>query len=163
MTEETAVTKSRRQRLRRRARDPLEFMRRNMRDVFADRLEDFGPLWFSDDSDNQFRAELDVGETKDDITVTVDVPGMDQKDIDVSLSDNALLIKGEREEQDEEKRDNYYRAERRYGAFERRVPLPCEVEAQDVKADLHNGVLTITLPKSAQSKESELKVEITAH
>jgi len=159
------ITPSPRRRLRRRLRlrDPFERMRQNMEQAFSERFEDLPSKWFGGDEAGIFRADLDIGETEDDLKITLDVPGIERKDIDISLSNHSLVVKGEREEKEEEKKEDYHRVERSFGAFERRITLPCEVDADRVSADLEKGVLTIMLPKSAQAKESERKIEISAH
>lgn len=107
-------------------------------------------------------ATVDVGETDEAVEVTADLPGIEQKDIDVSLRNGNLLIRGERKQETEEKKKNFYRAERSYGAFSRSVPLPCEVDQDRIEARFRNGVLTVILPKSQTARESERKIEIKA-
>ena len=163
MNQELAPRHGRRLRMRRRLRDPFERMRQNMEQMFSDRFEALPSTWFQGVEDSAFRANLDIGETPDDLKITVDVPGIELKDIDISLSDHALVVRGEREERDEETKEDYHRIERSFGAFERRITLPCDVDSGKVTADLEKGVLTITLPKSQHAKDSERKIEITAH
>lgn len=103
---------------------------------------------------------LDVSETDDAIEVKADLPGLEEKDIDVKLANGVLVISGERKEESEEKKKNYYHAERSYGVFNRSVSLPCEVDEDRIDATFKKGVLTITLPKSAQAKEEERKIQI---
>lgn len=107
-------------------------------------------------------ATVDVSETEDAVEVMADLPGIEQKDINLSLRNGSLFIRGERKHEAEEKRKNYYRAERSYGAFSRSIPLPCEVDENKVDARFENGVLTVRLPKSPAAKESERKIEIKA-
>ena len=149
-------------RMRGRLRDPFERMRQNMEHLFSDRFEGLPASWFAGADDNAFRADLDIGETPEDLKITLDVPGIDLKDIDIALSDHALVVRGLREERDEEKKEDYHRVERSFGAFERRVTLPCDVDSDKATADLEKGVLTITLPKSQHAKDSERKIEIKA-
>jgi HSP20 family protein len=110
-----------------------------------------------------FRGEwspsLDVSETKESIVVRAEVPGLEAKDIDISLADDVLTIKGKREQEMEEKDENYHRVERSYGSFSRSVRLPREVRSDQIKAAYKNGVLKITLPKSQEAKEIKIKVE----
>ncbi len=105
-------------------------------------------------------ASVDVGETDDSVEVNADLPGIDQKDISVTLRNGNLMIRGERRHESEEKKKNYYRAERSYGAFSRSIPLPCEVDQDKIDARFQNGVLTVRLPKSTAARESERKIEI---
>jgi len=114
-------------------------------------------------SPEPFRGEwapsLDVSETKADIVVKAEVPGMDAKDIDISLANDVLTIKGKKEQEKEEKEENYHRIERSYGSFARSIRLPREVQSDRIKASYKNGVLKITLPKSEEAKEIKIKVE----
>lgn len=109
-----------------------------------------------------FNARLDVAETDKEVTVTADLPGMEEKDIELSLNDNVLSLKGEKKAESEEEGKNYYRKERTYGAFYREVELPAEIDAAKVAATFKNGVLTVTLPKSEKSKEASKKIPIKA-
>jgi len=103
---------------------------------------------------------LDVAETKNDIVVKVELPGMDQKDIDVSLSDGHLVIKGEKKHEKEEKEENYHFIERRYGSFTRSVQLPKEVKRDKISASYKNGILKVVLPKSEEAKKKEVKIQV---
>jgi HSP20 family protein len=117
-------------------------------------------LSFEEGENGALIANLDISETDDAIEVVVDVPGIEEKDIDVTLSDGALLIQGKRESEKEEKEKNYHRIERSYGEFQRRIGLPCDVEADKVDARLEKGILTVTLPKSEESKKADRKIKI---
>jgi len=143
-------------------RDPLERMRLSFGELLPDMRDDLIPGWLADD-ENSFPAQLNLGETSDTLKVTIDVPGFNRDDIDISIDDHALVVKGEREETDEEEKQDYHRFERHYGSFERRVTLPCDIDSQSVAADLDKGVLTITLPKSQSTKESRRTIPISAH
>jgi HSP20 family protein len=103
---------------------------------------------------------LDVAETKNDIVVKIELPGMNQKDIDISLSDGHLIIKGEKKQEKEEKEENYHFIERSYGTFTRSVQLPKEVKHDKVTASYRNGVLKVVLPKSEEAKKKEVKVKV---
>lgn len=106
-------------------------------------------------------TDLDMSETKNAVNIVMDVPGVDEKDIEVSLSNGALEISGHREEESEEKEENFHRVERSYGAFRRRIALPCEVEEDKIQAKLKKGVLKIKLPKSENAKSNGRKIEIS--
>jgi len=103
---------------------------------------------------------LDVAETKNDIVVKVELPGMDQKDIDISLSDGHLIIKGEKKQEKEEKEENYHFIERSYGTFTRSVHLPKEVKRDKISASYKNGVLKVLLPKSEEAKKKDVKIKV---
>ena len=110
-----------------------------------------------------FRGEwspsVDVSETKDALLVKAEVPGMNAKDIDISLSNDVLTIRGKKEQEKEQKEENYHRIERSYGSFTRSIRLPREVQSDKIKASYMNGVLTINLPKSGEGKEIKIKVD----
>jgi len=112
------------------------------------------------DDDGSWLPSLDVAETKNDIVVKAEVPGMDPKDIDISLSDGLLTIKGEKKQEKEEKEENYHYVERSYGAFCRSVRLPTEVQSDKISASYKNGVLKVTLPKSDEAKKKEVKIKV---
>jgi HSP20 family protein len=103
---------------------------------------------------------FDVSETKDSVVVKAEVPGMDPKDIDISLADGILTLKGEKKQEREEKEENYYLTESSYGSFSRSIRLPHEVQGDKVKANCKNGILKITMPKSEEAKKKEIKVKV---
>ena len=112
------------------------------------------------DDDGSWLPSLDIAETKNDIVVKAEVPGMDPKDIDISLSDGLLTIKGEKKQEKEEKEENYHFIERSYGAFCRSVRLPKEVQSDKISASYKNGVLKVALPKSEEAKKKEVKIKV---
>jgi HSP20 family protein len=101
---------------------------------------------------------VEISETDKDITVTAEVAGLDEKDIDASLDDGVLILKGEKRAENEDKDRQF--SERYYGRFERRIPLPAEVEEDKVSASFKNGVLTVSLPKTpgAQSRAKRIAI-----
>jgi HSP20 family protein len=103
---------------------------------------------------------VDLYEEKDDIVVKAELPGMEKDNIEVNLTDNRLTIKGEKKQEQESKKENYYRSERSYGSFVRTLELPREVQTAKVKAAFKNGVLEIRLPKTEEAKKKETKVQI---
>ncbi len=107
--------------------------------------------------------QMDVKETDKAIKIAVELPGMDEKDIQVSISGNSLTIKGEKKEEKEEREGSYVRMERRYGSFNRVVPLPDEVDKNKAEASFKNGLLEIELPKSEKAAAQKKKIEIKAH
>lgn len=104
---------------------------------------------------------LDVSETDDNILVKVEVPGIEPKDIDISVSGDTLTIKGEKRSEKEEKGKNYHFVERSYGSFSRAVELPASVKFDQVKAEYKKGILEITLPKSEKSKTKKIPVKVS--
>jgi len=103
---------------------------------------------------------LDMHETKDDLVVQCELPGMKLEDISVSLRENTLTIDGERKQTNETKEDNYYRMERWYGKFHRAVELPTLVEGEKVHAAYENGVLKVVMPKRPEVKPKQIQVKI---
>ena len=103
---------------------------------------------------------VDVHETKDELVVTADLPGLDEKDIHLSINGDVLSLRGERQWNQDVKQENYYRGERWFGKFERTVALPMPVQPDKVKATYRDGVLTITLPKVEEIKSREIKIEV---
>jgi HSP20 family protein len=104
---------------------------------------------------------VDVVETDKEIQVAVELPGLEEKEIDVSLSPTTLTISGEKRQEKEEKGHNYVRAERSYGSFKRSIPLPSEVDASKADAVFQKGVLTVTLPKAVKA-EARKRIAIKA-
>ena len=104
----------------------------------------------------------DVSESDDEIEVSVELPGMDEKDIEVSLTNDVLTIRGEKKAEKEEKRKGYYLSERSYGSFFRSIPLPPVVDTNKVTAEFNKGVLTVSLPKSAEAKAQVKRIEVKA-
>jgi HSP20 family protein len=102
---------------------------------------------------------MDVAETKDGISLKIEVPGVRQEDISISLEDNALTVKGERKHESEVSDEGYKRVERSYGTFQRSVLLPQTVDVNRVKATYKDGVLEIQLPKKEEAQPKAIKVE----
>jgi len=102
---------------------------------------------------------LDVFESGDDVTVRASIPGVKPEDIDISVTGDVLTIKGETEEEKEEKDGDYHLRERRYGVFQRAVSLPTLVQADKASAEFENGVLKLTLPKVEEVKPKSIKIK----
>ncbi len=109
-----------------------------------------------------FVPPVDVYEDEHAITLKLEVPGVQEKDIDVRLENNTLTVRGERKFEKEEKEENFHRIERRYGSFSRSFTLPNTVDAEQCHADFENGVLKIRLAKRAEAKPKQIKVNISA-
>jgi len=103
---------------------------------------------------------IDVFEDKDNIFVKVEMAGLKKEDISISLSNSMLTISGKKAETKEEKKENYYRKEIREGSFSRSVELPCEVNRDKVSASYTDGLLDIILPKAAEAKSKEIKINV---
>jgi HSP20 family protein len=107
-----------------------------------------------------FVPSVDIYEDEHNITLKIEVPGIEQKDIDVRLENNTLTVRGERKFEKEEKEENFHRVERRYGSFFRAFTLPSTVDADSVSADYDNGVLKVKLAKKAEAKPKQIKVNV---
>ena len=109
---------------------------------------------------SRFAPAVDVYEDEHQVTLKIEVPGIDEKDIDVLLENNTLSVHGERKFEKEEKEENYRRVERQYGSFTRTFTLPQTVDSEKVSANYDKGVLKISLPKKAEAKPKQIKVKI---
>ncbi len=109
---------------------------------------------------SSFAPAVDVYEDEHNVTLKIEVPGIDEQDIDVRVENNTLTVHGERKIGKEEKEENYRRVERQYGSFTRTFNLPATVDAEKVQADYDKGVLKITLPKKAEAKPKQIKVNV---
>jgi HSP20 family protein len=107
-----------------------------------------------------FAPPVDVYEDEHKVTLKIEVPGIEEKDIDVRVESNTLTVHGERKIEKEEKEENYRRVERQYGSFTRTFTLPQTVDAENVSANYEKGVLKITLPKKAEAKPKQIKVNV---
>jgi HSP20 family protein len=101
---------------------------------------------------------IDVEEADDEVIVTAELPGLDKKDFTVEVVGDRLVLRGERKHETEERKDNYYYSERSYGAFARIIGLPAEVDASKAAAKYKNGLLRISLPKTARAKAKRIPV-----
>jgi HSP20 family protein len=154
-----------------RPRRPLESLRQEIDRLF----DDFGiGTWRSPfrsslfDMDPFRRAKaafsgipaVDVTETEKGYKVVAELPGMDEKNIEVKIANGRLTIKGEKQEEKEEDRQDYYVRERSFGSFERTFPVPDSVDLEKVDASFKKGVLTVTLPKTAEAQKAEKKITV---
>jgi len=143
----------------RREENPFAMMQREMNRIFDSFNRNWGLGAFPEFT-GSFMPRLDVTEDSKAFTVTAELPGMSDKDIDISLSGETLTIRGEKKEEKEEKNKNYYYSERSYGTFLRSIPLPRQIETDKVSASFKKGVLTITLPKTAAAVDATKKISV---
>jgi len=108
----------------------------------------------------QVAPAMDLVEKDDAYEITAELPGLDEKNVEVKLANRTLTIKGEKSEDKEEKQKDYYLAERRYGSFQRSFQLPENIDAEKIDAQFAKGVLTVKLPKTAESKNAEKKIAV---
>jgi HSP20 family protein len=129
-----------------------------------DRLfkEAFTPLFGEGDiSTRTWAPPVDIFETENDIVLKAELPGVDPKDVEVKVEDNTLYLKGERKFEKEVKDENYHRIERSYGSFARSFSLPNSINAEKVKAEYKDGLLTLTLPKREEAKPKTIKINVS--
>ncbi|RII25680.1 MAG: molecular chaperone [Geobacter sp.] len=107
-----------------------------------------------------WQPAVDIFETEDSIVIKAELPDVDQKDIDVRIEDNTLILRGERKHTDDVKKDNYHRIERYFGSFQRSFSLPVTIQQENVSAVCDKGVLTITLPKNEATKPKQIKINV---
>ncbi len=108
----------------------------------------------------EFTPSVDVKENDKEFIIKAELPGVEEKDIDVTVTNDSVTIKGEKKEEKEDKDKNYYYMERSYGSFSRVIPLQTEIESGKAQASFKNGVLDIKIPKNQKAKEKEVKVPI---
>lgn len=141
--------------------------RRPMRNLFSFPNEMgrvFGDLFASheDGTDMEktpWMPTVDISETESGYEIRAELPGISEDDVNVSVTDNVLTVKGEKRQEEETEGKNYHRVERRYGSFQRRFRLPSEVETDDIKAEFSDGVLTLSIPKPAAVKPTEIPIK----
>jgi HSP20 family protein len=102
---------------------------------------------------------VDMHETEDDVVITADLPGLKPEDVDISITENALSMKGEFRSEEEGERGDVHFRERRYGAFQRSIALPDAIDADGAQAEFEDGVLTVTLPKTEETKPRRIEVK----
>ncbi len=141
--------------------EPFTFFRDEMNRLFDNFFKGFDIEPF-ERKFAAFSPSVDISETEKEIVISAELPGMEDKDIDVSLSKDTLTIKGEKKEEKEEKAKSYYRMERSFGSFCRTIPLPAEIDSDKVEAEFKKGVLTIKLPKTPEAIKETKKIQIKA-
>jgi HSP20 family protein len=147
---------------------PMELLRRDFNRFFGD----LGDLWrsqvrsalleppLSRDVSWASTPAVDIVEKDKAYEITAELPGMDEKNIEVKVANGTLCIKGEKKEEKEEKQKDYYLSERRYGSFERRFQVPEGVDNDKIEANFAKGVLTLVLPKTAAAQAAEKKITV---
>jgi len=143
----------------------LPTLQRSATNVFApiqrefDRLfEHLGTSWNAF-TEMELAPRMDVRDTKEGLEITVELPGIAQEDVKISVDDDILTISGEKKSQKETKEEGYRLSERTYGSFSRSISLPSSVDADKIKASMENGVLTLVAPKSATARSKTIKIQ----
>ena len=150
---------------------PFESLRREVDRLFEDfagglwrssfgrSFFDIEPAWRSRSAMSTMPA-IDVTETDKAYAITAELPGMDEKNVEVKVADDILTIKGEKQEEKEEKTKDYHLSERSFGSFQRAFQVPSGVDTDKIDAKFSKGVLTVTLPKSSEAQKAEKKITV---
>ncbi len=147
--------------VQREAGDPFELFRRDMDQLFNGFFGDLsGRTSLMNRQFGSFAPEMDVKETDKEVRVTAELPGLEEKDVEVTLTEGTLTIKGEKREEHDEEKGDVFRSERRYGMFERSIALPSGIDANGAKASFKKGVLKVTLPKTAEAQSNRRRIAI---
>lgn len=149
----------------RRERTPYPSLQNEINRVFDDFFgnDQTSSLLTSAWHDGQLLSPVvDILETENSLKVEAELPGIEEGDIEVTVNENYLILKGEKKESKEEKEENYVRRERYYGAYERTIALPETADTEGVKATFNNGILSIEIPKKEEAVKKSRKVEISS-
>jgi HSP20 family protein len=137
---------------------PLQQLHWGIDRLFDDFMDNWD--WPAMTEEGVLSPRTDVSETDKEITVTAEMPGLDETNIDVSLERGSLVIRGQKESKTEDKEKSYYHVERAYSSFYRAIPLPCEIEDKKIKATYKKGLLTVHLPKAPDANRPRKQIEI---
>jgi len=136
---------------------PFVSLRREMDRLF----DDFFRGWeLAPWVEGEWYPSIDVAETEDQVIVKAEIPGMDPSELEITLTDDSLSIRGEKKEEKEEKKKNYHRRESRYGSFSRSVRLPALVNTEKAEASYDKGILTINAPKVEKEKAKKIEIKV---
>ena len=141
--------------------NPLLSLQREVEDVFQNFTRDW-PTFRSTGLATDLVPSTDVVENDKEIQITAELPGLEEKDVQINLADSVLTIKGEKKAEKEEKDKNYRLVERSYGSFSRSIELPAGVDAGTIKASISKGVLTVVIPKPAPAQAKKIEVKSAA-
>lgn len=147
--------------------NPMQQFHQKIDAIFDQAFRDFGRTPFGFDQpllrrlpDGMLKPTLDLGANDKEYTITVEIPGVDEKDVRLEIVNDTLTIRGEKKQEKEEKDKNYYRMERSYGSFQRVLSLPNDANQDDVKAIFKKGILTVTIPRRALPKADVKQIEV---
>lgn len=138
--------------------DPFTALQREIDRLF----DDFTRSWPAAAATPDLTPRMDVSETDKEIEITAELPGLQEKDVQVNVADNILTIKGEKRAEKEEKDKNFRSIERSYGSFSRTLELPEGIDADAIKATIANGVLKVTVPKPAPAQVKKVEIKTAA-
>jgi HSP20 family protein len=149
--------------------NPMARLHQEIDRLFDSAFRGFGLPWspFGQDgplgarmTDTLLKPTLDLGATDKEYTISVEIPGVDEKEISLEIANNTLTIRGEKKQEKEEKDKNYYRMERSYGAFQRVLALPEDADQEAVKAKFKRGVLTVTMPRRGLPQSQARRIDV---
>lgn len=146
--------------------NPLLHLHREVDRLFENAFRGFGVSPFNGNvfpimtTAGLLKPQVDIGATEKEYSITVEVPGVDEKDVKVEITDNTMTIHGEKKQEKEEKDKNYYRVERSYGSFQRVLSLPDDADQEKIKATFKKGILTIKMPRKAAPKSKVQQIPI---
>ena len=139
--------------------DPLALFHRQVDNLFDNFFNtSLGVPW----QGRSFAPDIDVSESEKEVRVIAELPGLDEKDVEVTLADNILTLKGEKKEEQEEEKNGYHHSERSYGLFERSVRLPEGADTEKAEAKFKNGILRVSIPKKPGAATARRKIELKA-
>lgn len=146
--------------------NPVVALQREINRAFDSFWNGFGTPMKSGMWGNVFDSEyprVEVSETDSEVEISAELPGMSQEDIDVSVTEDMIRIKGEKKSEKEEKKKDFYLSERSYGAFQRAIPLPSGLDLNKANATFKNGVLNVTLPKTEEARANVKRIPVTTN
>eukprot|EP01156_Anaeramoeba_ignava_P015514 Anaeramoba_ignava/a613786_6.p1 GENE.a613786_6~~a613786_6.p1 ORF type:complete len:145 (-),score=32.00 a613786_6:9-443(-) len=137
--------------------NPTRYLR-NYENEIDNYLNDF---WNGEDSYlTQFTPNVDIEELDDEYQFHAELPGMDKKDVNITVKENMLTVSGVKKNKKEDKKENFHRIESSYGKFQRSFRLPQNIKQNAIKADFKNGILNITVPKAEEAKPKEIEISV---
>lgn len=139
--------------------NPFESFRQELNRMFENFFSEMGSEPYRE-ALSRFSPHVDVKETEKDVRISAELPGIDAKDLEISISENVLTLHGEKKGEKEEKEDRYYSRERSYGSFHRDISLPAPVDSDKATATFKHGVLIVVIPKRTNIKEKSKKIEV---
>jgi HSP20 family protein len=146
--------------------NPFDLLHQKLNNLFSDFFGDFGDLSPTLSNSNWgvsgLTPRFDIAEDDKHLEVTAELPGMEKNDVEVTIDHNMLIIHGEKKEETENRKKNYYVSERRYGRFSRSFNLPTDLDLDKLEANFKKGVLSVTIPKTEEAKQNRRKIEISS-
>lgn len=133
-------------------------MNRLFDDFFRGSAMEWPATW--DTEFSAYTPRVDMSESEKEVIVTAELPGLTEKDVEVTVTEDTLTISGEKKEEKEEKAKGYYRMERSYGSFRRCLPMPCEISQDKIDATFKDGILKVVLPKTPAAKKNGKKIAV---